>query len=1510
MKLSTMLVFFLFISLGFCKTFDIPLNIQYRIEKNGEYDRIYLKNGKLLCNNPGGPEIQYMVYTYSLFPIENVEKIEILEEKWEEIPGEFYLFPEQKHYSLEKPHQFTEINPEIYNSEMPYPETPLVNYKTGNMRGYKLCQFAIAPFRYLPKLKKLMILKKLSLNVKTTTNTEGIKPKRQSSFTQTLFRRAISSLTINYCEPPDYYLSENQEDLKPTDLPSLLGPPVDLVIITKENLIQAYGELMHFEKLFGYNTVIKTLSWIKQYYSGIDDAERIRNFIKDAVEKWGTSFVLLAGDIPDIPSRWVWLSQIDPDQWPENIITDLYFSCLDGTWNFDGDAKFGEVEDSVDLYPDVYVSRLTLKNPDEVSAYIAKMRHYSAGHNGVYTKMMFVTSNLFYPNDAYELALFLADYLPQWFTPIFLNESSLQNFKDSIYAGCGIIQAIGHGDVNLWRINSTPQNVTNFFFDSLTNYDKCPLMITISCYTNPFQSDCLGEHFVNNPDGGGIAYIGPSGTSEAYLHTDMVSHLYNSLFSYPLAGALGTSKIAFVPNSSEDCWYRYYQYSINLLGVPTINIWDSIPKTYDSIVINPDTLNIGLDSITILLYPPVDSFFIIYYKEDDVFTKDSGFSGSIISAIKTESPGYLKFTILAKRYVPYIDSIYVMPSAPYLVFDHFIIRDSLNNNDGILNPGEDIYLYIGIKNNGGLPANSITAWLSSADTFINLIIDSASYPVIQPDSISKNLTPFHFKVNDSIPDQYSISFAITINYNRTTTIDSFQITAASSNLELFTQHCELYGDNLLLFPYIENRGHSYADSVNCIISSLSDSIIIIDSLAYFPIIYPDSIEKIVDTLSLILNYPPDIRYNFKVYNHGIEIINKNIKIQFLPSPDSLISIGYLNAIGLKWKPVTGAVGYRIYRSTNSQGPYKFIRNVLAPMSYYEDFNVLQDTDYYYYLVAVDTSMNEGLSSDTVKARTTPLITQGWPKTVYGYPYTSPNFGDLDPYYPGLEILIATRDDGALYAWHCDGTPLVQLPHNDGRIFVAGGPFWASPAIGDINNDGKMDIVFGVRRTTNNLYAITSYDSLWLPMPNWPITVPNTIFSAPVLGDLDNDGDLEIVTRTEQADIYVFNYDGTGYYPPNGLLFDGPGSAYGAPSLADINRDGNLEIISCGGSNSESLYVWNRYGNYLSPFPVFIQSEKGLSCAVVAGNIIGDDRLEIAFFADSTRRIYLVSPDGNVLWSYNLPGRLEMIESYPVFANIIGDEKPEIICAENRSGILGVFDSLGNLLPDFPLISSEHDWRRLISVDLNNDFISDLLVPANNWKVYGLNGYSQSLSGFPIEFGNYINSSPAVFDIDLDGMLELMVAPCDFKFYVFDLHTTKYEWPRFRYDPYNSGCYKSENLVGIDKRPLNKLVYPNMRLETYPNPFNKYLTIKFEIPNKLLQDIQSNFSLKIYDVTGRLVKQFNYSQYAEPEHLNNHLFTQVIWNGIDEKGCKVSAGVYFIKLEIGEFNKVKKVVLLK
>jgi hypothetical protein len=83
----------------------------------------------------------------------------------------------------------------------------------------------------------------------------------------------------------------------------------------------------------------------------------------------------------------------------------------------------------------------------------------------------------------------------------------------------------------------------------------------------------------------------------------------------------------------------------------------------------------------------------------------------------------------------------------------------------------------------------------------------------------------------------------------------------------------------------------------------------------------------------------------------------------------------------------------------------------------------------------------------------------------------------------------------------------------------------------------------------------------------------------------------------------------------------------------------------------------------------------------------------------------------------------------------------------------------------------------------------------------------------------------------------------------------------------------------------------------PNPFNPTTTIRLALPEA------TPWTVTVYDVQGRLVKEFN-GQTA------GAAFVDVQWNGLDQRGTPVASGVYLYRVRADHFVDVKKMVLLK
>ncbi len=109
----------------------------------------------------------------------------------------------------------------------------------------------------------------------------------------------------------------------------------------------------------------------------------------------------------------------------------------------------------------------------------------------------------------------------------------------------------------------------------------------------------------------------------------------------------------------------------------------------------------------------------------------------------------------------------------------------------------------------------------------------------------------------------------------------------------------------------------------------------------------------------------------------------------------------------------------------------------------------------------------------------------------------------------------------------------------------------------------------------------------------------------------------------------------------------------------------------------------------------------------------------------------------------------------------------------------------------------------------------------------------------------------------------------------------------------------------DAKSLNRLE----PLVIFPNPFRHLCRINIQIPypqSATNQQSEINLevaSIKIYDATGRLVKDFSRST-------GNNEQSTLVWSGEDNSGRRLPAGVYFIRLEAGDITGIAELILIR
>lgn len=324
----------------------------------------------------------------------------------------------------------------------------------------------------------------------------------------------VSFLTINWY-PIQYNPFEDYlEYTSNVSINITYSPPIesvsfpntyDLVIIAPEIFSQDLTTLVDHKATHGVETLFKSTEEIYQQYTGRDNPEQIKYFIKDAVESYGIESVLLIGNIDLMPMRRAAIRVYHDN----DILTDLYYADIFddqgdfSSWDSNNNDKFSEYNwdngliDVVDLYPDVYIGRLPCKNNKEVKTMVDKIITYenTASQGSWYQRLLLMAGDTFPNHGVIEgelvtnnIANMMADHgfeaITLWtskntFDPITINRELSKGAGFVSYSGHGYEQGFGTSPPNVdERIEYFSPYLIGVF-----NKDKLPVVFFDACST-------------------------------------------------------------------------------------------------------------------------------------------------------------------------------------------------------------------------------------------------------------------------------------------------------------------------------------------------------------------------------------------------------------------------------------------------------------------------------------------------------------------------------------------------------------------------------------------------------------------------------------------------------------------------------------------------------------------------------------------------------------------------------------------------------------------------------------------------------------------------------------------------------------------------------------------------------------------------------------------------------------------------------------------------------------------
>jgi hypothetical protein len=167
------------------------------------------------------------------------------------------------------------------------------------------------------------------------------------------------------------------------------GEPWDLLIVTTAEMQSVFTDYAAYKQTaFGLTTHVATMEDVLAESDGVDPADKLRNFIRTAYADHATQWAILGGDAdgPDQAAQLVPMRCLygHGETTINNCLAgDIYYSNLDGTWNENGNAVYGEADDGedggeVDLLAELYVGRIAADDVVETDRQIAKIEAYDA----------------------------------------------------------------------------------------------------------------------------------------------------------------------------------------------------------------------------------------------------------------------------------------------------------------------------------------------------------------------------------------------------------------------------------------------------------------------------------------------------------------------------------------------------------------------------------------------------------------------------------------------------------------------------------------------------------------------------------------------------------------------------------------------------------------------------------------------------------------------------------------------------------------------------------------------------------------------------------------------------------------------------------------------------------------------------------------------------------------------------------------------------------------------------
>ncbi len=687
------------------------------------------------------------------------------------------------------------------------------------VRDFRGQTLVVSPFQYNPQSHVLRVYSHLKIEMSTSNVGNLVNP--------------LVNTTSNVNADPDF-LAIYKSLFK--NFPVLQYNPVNdlgsMLVVCADQWISQIQPLVDWKIKKGISVTVIPAS----VFGG--NAVAIKDQITALYADQGLKYVLLVGDIGQIPSFTAWTGASDP--------------------------SYGYIVGN-DSYAEVFVGRISAESTNDVTTQVDRILHYERSLNASDTwlsKGIVIGSNQG-PGDDNEMdweheSNIRTDLLTSGYqlvdelydgthvgTSDAAGDPVAANLINAMQSGASIITYTGHGSTNSFGTTG----FSNGNIPSLMNENKLPFIWSVACVNGEFNSTfgpCLAEGLLratnNNTPIGAVgtfmSSINQSWNPPMDAQDEMVDLLMQAGNSNAIRsiGALSVNGCMLMNDDygaagaeMSDTWHVF--------GDPSLEVRTAAPQVLT--VIHTGSLVIGSTSVVVSVN--INGAFVAISSAGSVLstaTVNGNVANLSFDALTTVDTLFV--TVTGFNMIPYQGYIIVTPaSGSYVSVNSHNIDDPSGNNNHQADYNEAINLDLSLINYGSVASGVVDVTVSSNDPYVVLTDSVANVTVVAASSVASLFGEFSFVVANNVPDQHAVTFNVScVDAGGVTTISTFIVIVNAPIINItntvYAEGSLSDGDGVIesgeevnYSLSVSNIGHSAVANIQYAITSSSANITLI-----------------------------------------------------------------------------------------------------------------------------------------------------------------------------------------------------------------------------------------------------------------------------------------------------------------------------------------------------------------------------------------------------------------------------------------------------------------------------------------------------------------------------------------------------------------------------------------------------------------------------------------------------------------------------------------------------------